>query len=138
MRKIATFGALMAAVTLSQTVAIAAESRSKNFVASAVVPESCGLDAISFVLDDNQNIARGFVNEYCNSSHGFQVLASHRMLESGEQVEVDYDGSFVSLDQSGVSSVAFRQGARFGPVPVEIRALSMTENLALSFSITAI
>ena len=78
------------------------------------------------------------VLEFCNSSNGFQVIASHRPLNPEEIVEVDFGGEFARLSQGGVSSIAFRSGARFGSVPFSIDAARLDSSLAVSFSLIAI
>lgn len=135
---IATSAAIFVGAAICSSPVLASSQDSGGFSVSLSVPVVCDIEAADFVLDKNQNIVRGVVNEYCNSSRGFQILAGHRPLESGEQIDLDYDGTATSLDASGLSTIAFRSGARFGPVPVAIRTQGVIENLAVSFSVTAI
>ena len=130
--------AVFVALLLPTSPASAASGDSGGFSISLTVPIVCDIEAQDFVLDLETNMVRGVVNEYCNSSRGFQILAGHRPLELGEQVDLDYDGSPASLDASGLSSIAFRAGPRLGPVPVAINTQGVLSNLAVSFSVTAI
>ena len=138
MKRLSTFAATFVVLFWLQSPASAASGDSGGFSISLTVPIVCDIEAADFVLDEGNNTIRGVVNEYCNSSRGFQILAGHRPLENGEQVDLDYDGTLASLDASGLSSVAFRSGARFGPVPVAIRTQGVLASLAVSFSVTAI
>ncbi|MEH6714808.1 hypothetical protein [Parasphingorhabdus flavimaris] len=138
MKKIVTGAAAIASLSLFGMPAHAASQDSGSFSVSLNVPVICNIEAMDFVLDRTQNVVRGVVNENCNSSRGFQVLASHRPLGSGELVEINYDGSAAPLEASGLSAIAFRSGARFGPVPVAIRSQGVETNLAVSLSVTAI
>ncbi len=137
-RPTAISAALFFGAALASSPALAASQDSGGFSVSLSVPVVCDIEAADFVLDTSQNVVRGVVNEYCNSSRGFQILAGHRPLENGEQIDLDYDGTATSLDASGLSTIAFRSGARFGPVPVAIRTQGVVENLSVSFSVTAI
>lgn len=138
MKRLSTFAATFVALFWLQSPASAASGDSGGFSISLTIPVVCDIEADDFVIDEGNNIVRGVVNEYCNSSRGFQILAGHRPLEDGEQVDLNYDGTLTSLDASGLSSVAFRSGARSGPVPVAIRTEGVLADLAVSFSVTAI
>lgn len=118
--------------------AFAAESASGGFNVSLTVPVVCDLDAQDFIVDEIRNSISGHVREFCNSSRGFQVLASHRPLEAGENVRLNYGGELAQLERAGISSVAFRAGPRLDTVPVQIQASGLETQLAVSFSLTAI
>ncbi|MBC2778762.1 hypothetical protein [Parasphingopyxis marina] len=118
--------------------AMASPEASGGFGVSVTIPVVCDLDASAFVLDETQNLISGYVQEYCNSSRGFQVMASHRPLEAGEAVEVSYGGDVSLLDPAGISAVAFRAGPRLKAVPVSIQANGLEQQIAVSFAVTAI
>lgn len=131
-------GTVLAASAIFATPAIAGESASGGFRISLNVPVVCDLDAQPFELDASGQHFVGQVQEFCNSNRGFQVFASHRMLEQDESISVDYGGSRSTLDLTGMSPVAFRSGARFGYVPVSIEATNLRAPIALEFGLTAI
>lgn len=118
--------------------AYAAPNDSGGFSVGVTVPVICDLEATDFIIDQTTNMITGQVQEYCNSSRGFHVLANHRPLLSGEQVDLTYGGVPSELAASGFSSVAFRSGARFGYVPITIRANNVEGPIALSFAVTAL
>lgn len=138
MNKFAISTATVLGIAAMSSSAMAAPRDGANFTISMNVPIVCDIDTTTFFVDKEQSVVRGYVNEYCNSSRGFQVLASHRPLEAGEQVEVSYDGIASNLSQTGLSAIAFRSGARVGAVPVAIRTDSMQDNLSVGLSVTAI
>lgn len=115
-----------------------AEEASGGFNISLQVPVVCDLDATDFSLDQSQVELSGTVNEFCNSSRGFQVVASHRPLELSEIVEVNYGGEQTLLDRGGISNIAFRSGPRLSAVPVRIRVTGLETQLSVSFAITAV
>ncbi|MBA3939745.1 MAG: hypothetical protein C0520_00885 [Sphingopyxis sp.] len=137
MNRIVLGACALTAATLPAT-AMAAPAESNGFGISLTVPVVCDLDARDFVVDAVQNSISGYVEEFCNSARGFQVLASHRPLGDSEVVELDYGGDYAQLERAGISSVAFRSGPRLGTVPVRIQAAGLESQLAVSFSITAI
>ncbi len=116
----------------------AASNDTSGFSIAVTVPIICDLEATDFIVDQTQNTVTGSVHEYCNSARGFHVLASHRPLQTGEQVDLNYGGVVSELAAGGFSSVAFRSGARIGNVPITIRANNVEAPLALSFAVTAI
>lgn len=105
---------------------------------SLEVPALCDLSLPDLVVLEDKDVVTGEVQEFCNTSNGFQVIASHRPLDAAEVVEVDFGGEFATLSQDGVSPIAFRSGARFGPVPFRIDATHLEGALAVSFSLIAI
>ena len=116
----------------------AAGNDSGGFSVAVTVPVICDLEATNFVLDETTNMITGYVQEYCNSSRGFHVLANHRPLTNGEQIALNYGGVASELAANGLSSVAFRAGARFGNVPITISANSVDAPISLSFAVTAL
>jgi hypothetical protein len=115
-----------------------AEEASGGFNIALQVPVVCDLDATDFALDQSQAELSGTVNEFCNSSRGFQVVASHRPLELSETVEVNYGGEQTRLERGGLSNIAFRSGPRLSTVPVRIRVTGLETQLSVSFAITAV
>lgn len=128
----------MGLATTLATPAQAAEGASGGFNISLEVPAVCDLSVPDFVVLEDQQVVTGEVQEFCNSSNGFQIIASHRPLDPQEIVEVDFGGEFATLSEGGVSSIAFRSGARFGYVPFRIDAANLESGLAVSFSLIAI
>ncbi len=131
-------GAFAITAAMLPATAHADPQSSGGFGITLTVPMVCDLDARDFVVDEAQENVSGFVREFCNSSRGFEVLASHRPLEEGEFVEVNYGNDYTRLEKAGISSVAFRSGPRLDTVPVRIRSVGLGSQLAVSFSITAI
>jgi len=107
-----------------------------GFAISVQVPEVCDIRASDFVLAAGTGEASGQVREYCNSSRGFQIMASHRALEPGEAVQVNYGGQVSALNPEGYSPLAFRAGARIEDVPVQIRSANLLNTLAISLALT--
>lgn len=128
----------MGLATTMTTPAQAASGAQGGFSISLEVPVICDLSLPDFVVVDGEHGVTGEVQEFCNSSNGFQVIASHRPLNRDEIVEVDFGGEFARLNQGGVSAIAFRSGARFGAVPFSIDAAHLEGSLAVSFSLIAI
>jgi hypothetical protein len=128
----------MGLVSTMATPAQAAEGAAGGFNISLEVPAICDLSLPDLVFLEDEHVVTGEVHEFCNSSNGFQVIASHRPLDASEVVEVDFDGEFATLSQDGLSPIAFRSGARFGPVPFRIDATHLEAGLAVSFSLIAI
>lgn len=116
----------------------AADGAAAGFNISLEVPAVCDLSMPDFVVLEDEQAVTGEVQEFCNSANGFQVIASHRPLDMDEVVEVDFDGEQTRLSEGGVSSIAFRSGARFGYVPFRIDASHLESSLAVSFSLIAI
>ena len=86
--------------------------------------------------DDNSAVASIF--EVCNSGRGFRVLASHRNLAAGENVEVTYGDEKRQLSASGVSDVATRRGPTLEQVPLKIETEGLTQPLVISFGLAVI
>ena len=105
---------------------------------SLVVPEVCQIESTAITVDANGASASGTVFEMCNSGRGFRVIASHRALVGGEQVEINYGGEVRQLDSSGVSDVAYRHGPVAGNVPVTIQTDGLVQNFSVSLGLTII
>src|SRR3546814_18493724 len=78
---------------------------SAGFRISLVVPEVCQIESSDIIVDAGSGLATGTVFEACNSGRGFRVMASHRMLADGEQVQINYAGEIRQLDNSGLSDI---------------------------------
>jgi hypothetical protein len=111
---------------------------SAGFRISVVVPEVCQIESSDIIVDVSNGSASGMVSEMCNSGRGFRVMASHRELAAGEQVQINYAGETRQLNSSGLSDVAYRRGPTVRNVPVTIRTDGLTQNLAISLGIAAI
>lgn len=120
------------------TKSAAATPSESGFNISLRVPTVCDLDAGEFQVNGSQSEFTGHVFEYCNSSRGFQVIASHRPLQHSEIVEIDYGEQNSLLGEGGLSMIAFRSGPRLSAVPVKIKASGLETELSLAFSLTAI
>ena len=105
---------------------------------SLVVPEVCQIEASDIVVDADGGSASGTVFEMCNSGRGFRIVASHRELAGGEQVQFSYGGEIRELDGSGLSDVAYRSGPTFAQVPVSIQTSGLVQNLAISLGVAVI
>ena len=130
--------AVMIALASVPSVAHAAAERSAGLSISLEIPEICHIEAPELVVDANRNSATGSVFEICNSGRGFRVLASHRNLADGENVEVTYGGEKRQLNASGVSDVATRQGPTLEQVPLEIKTEGLAQPLVVSFGLAVI
>jgi hypothetical protein len=116
-----------------------AEDRdSIGFNISLTVPEICQIETASVLIDQPTGAAVSSVFEMCNTSRGFRVMASHRTLASGEQVQINYAGQLAELDASGISDVAARDGPVVGAVPIMVQASGLTQGIAISLGIIAI
>lgn len=103
------------------------------------VPKVCNIDTLGFTADPQAGgQAIGTVREFCNSSDGFMVMASHRQLMPGEQVRVIYDGEVSDLTAAGISPVAFRAGPRLRTVPVAIQSNGLQTPISVSLGMTAL
>ncbi|WP_300379045.1 hypothetical protein [Henriciella sp.] len=109
-----------------------------NVDITVVVPEVCQIESTAITVDSNGSSASGTVFEMCNSGRGFRVIASHRTLAGGEEVEINYNGQVRELDSSGVSDVAFRNGPIAGSVPVTIQSNGLVEGISISLGLTII
>ena len=131
------FAALLVLASMP-SVAHAAGERGAGLSISLEIPEICHIEASELVVDTNKHTAMGSVFEVCNSGRGFRVLASHRSLTEGENVEVTYGGEKRQLNASGVSDVATRQGPTLEQVPLEIRTEGLDQPLVISFGLAVI
>ncbi len=130
-------GALTASMALAVPAAADAGG-SAGVRISLTIPEICQIETSDIMVDANGSSASGTVFEMCNSGRGFRVMASHRSLAEGEQVQIAYAGQLHQLDRSGISEVAFRTGPTVGAVPVSIQTAGLTQNLAISLGLAVI
>lgn len=104
---------------------------------SLVVPEICQIESSTIVVDAG-GTASGTVFEMCNSGRGFRVMASHRELAEGEQVQINYAGEVRQLDNSGISDVAYGVGPTVRNVPVTIQTHGLVQDIAISLGLAVI
>ncbi len=136
MKKLACIAAIATAALSSP--AHAEGNASAGFRISLTIPEVCQLEASDILIAQDGGGATLNVFEMCNSGRGFRVMASHRALAVGEQVQINYAGQVRQLDSSGMSDVAQRSGPVVGNVPVAIQASGLVETLAISLGLAAI
>ena len=136
MRSIVTTIAI-ATCLVSAVPANAGETASGSARVTARVPEVCDLSAATFTVSGNRQVS-GSLFEYCNSNRGYQVLATHRRLQTNERAFVNYAGRNTELSTSGLSSVAFRSGQRVETVEVVIDARELAEPITVAFTMAAI
>jgi hypothetical protein len=129
--------AVAALATLPQA-AQAQSGANAGFGVRLTVPEICHLVLNDAVVAPGEGAAVIDVFEMCNSGRGFRVIASHRPLETGEQVQVNYAGQIRLLDSSGMSDIAYRNGPIFGSVPVTIQTSGLVQGLAISLGFAVI
>ncbi|WP_379922882.1 hypothetical protein [Erythrobacter sp. R86502] len=129
---------MMGVVTLAMPAgSLAAREASGSATISLIVPEVCNVSAGQFILTE-VGLVVGSVQEFCNTSTGFQIVANHRPLERSEQAVVRYGGIATVLDSTGMAKVANRSGQRFQNVPVAISASALNTPLSIAFSVVAI
>lgn len=136
MRNFVTLAATLG-IGLMATPAVASSDATGSVGVTAFVPEVCDISADDFSMDAT-GIVTGSVQEFCNTSTGFQVLASHRPLADSEIAAVQYGANTTLLDGSGLAVVAFRSGQRLATVPVSIDARNISSPLAVAFSLSAV
>lgn len=127
--------ALVAGLAAGSTPALAQEG-SGSFGVSVQVAEFCEINAPQILAADGDGMVGGSVFESCNTQDGFQVVASHRPLESNEWVAFSYAGNVRYLNRSGWSEVANRSGAKYGERQVSVRYTSLTAPLAINLTVT--
>jgi hypothetical protein len=127
----------IAALCAVSTPALASSYATGNVGITAFVPAVCDISAENFVLSES-GLVSGSVQEFCNTSTGYQILASHRPLNKNETATVRYGTRITSLGISGLSAVAFRSGQRLENVPVVIDAQDLLAPLAVAFTLSAI
>lgn len=118
--------------------AFASDKSSGSFQVGARIPVVCSLETQSFRAEDGAAIVTGSMFEACNTNRGFQVIATHRVLDEDERISIQYGSSMAQLQQSGFSFVTTRAGARFGPVPVRIEPQKINQPISISFSLSAV
>lgn len=129
---------LMGAFALAMPVgSLAAREASGAMDIRVVIPEVCNVSAEQFTLSETGQVV-GSVQEFCNTSTGFQIIANHRPLEASEQAVVQYGGIPTTLDSTGMATVANRSGQRLARVSVAISASALNQPLAIAFSVMAI
>jgi len=116
---------------------LAAKDASVSTSIRLVVPEICNVNAETFTIAESGEIV-GSVQEYCNTSTGFQIAVSHRPLDFSERASLQYGGQTTSLDSSGFSIVANRSGQRLARVAVKLDASQLKQPLAIAFSVIPI
>jgi len=125
------------ALTFAST-SSAKDSEDENFGMGAHVPVACDIQTSDFDLRPGAGRVTGRVLETCNTNRGFQVLATHRTLDTAENVSVSYNHQVTNLDKMGWSVISLRSGARYGYVPVTIDTANLQSQLTLSFSLVAV
>ena len=128
--------ALVATFAASTTPALAQEGAG-SFEVNVRVPEYCEINAPQVLVADGDGMVAGSVFESCNTQDGFQVVASHRPLESTEWVAFSYAGNTRYLSRTGWSEVANRSGAKYGERQISVRYTSLTAPLAINLTVTA-
>lgn len=129
---------MTAAIAALPAPVLAGEGDAGQMRISVQVPEICSLASAPVAVAEAGQFARADLFESCNTDRGFQVLAAHRPLASDESASVTYDGTRSALGREGLSLVAFRRGARHGPVPVSVAADALDAPLAVSFALTPV
>ena len=113
-----------------------AQTQTGSFQVSVHVPEVCEINASEVFAAPGDGIVTGSVFESCNSQAGFQIVASHRPLESSEKATFSYANDARALHASGWSMVANRVGAQYGVRPISLRHTSLSAPLAINLTIT--
>lgn len=116
---------------------LAAKDASEAVGIRLVVPEACNVSAEQFSISEDGTVT-GSVQEYCNTSTAFQIVASYRPLLGTERARLRYGSGETELDSSGMAFVANRFGQRLDRVAVSIEAQELVQPLALAFSVMAI
>lgn len=129
---------LLAAAALAlPSASLSAREASGKLNIRLTVPEVCEVSTEQFALSGDGQIA-GEVQEFCNSSTVFQIVASHRPLAVSESASIRYGNTERQLDASGLSPLVSRNGQRLARVGVRIRADDLEQPLAVAFSVVAI
>jgi hypothetical protein len=136
MRRLAKLFSAAAALAACPTIAHA-QNASGGVRITVTVPEVCQIESVALV-SNSDGVTSGTVFEMCNGGRGFRVVASHRTLASGEQVQINYAGQIRLLDSSGVSDVAQRSSPIVGTVPVTIESSGLVQSLAISLGVAVI
>lgn len=116
---------------------LAAKEASEAVGIRLVVPEVCSVSTETFSISEDGSIT-GSVQEYCNTSTAFQIVASHRPLNGTERTSVRYGQRETQLSANGMTFVANRFGQRLARVAVSIEADELVQPLAVAFSVMAI
>lgn len=127
----------VAAMFGSSTGALAERAGTESFGVRLTVRESCEINTTDISTSDRNGMSSGSVFESCNTQEGFQVVAQHRWLETGERVAFNYAGQTSFLNADGWSPVATRLGAKFGRRFIGVRYTGLVQPLAIGLTITA-
>lgn len=136
MRRLVKLISAAAALAACPTIAHG-QSASGGVRITVTVPEVCQIESVTLV-SSSDGITSGTVFEMCNGGRGFRVMASHRMLASGEQVQINYAGQVRQLNSSGISDIAQRTSPIVGDVPVTIQTSGLVQSLAISLGVAVI
>lgn len=127
--------AVIAAALVCPTAAFA-QDPSTSFQVIATVPAYCEINASPILAETGDGMVMGSVFESCNTQDGFQVVASHRPLETNEWIAFSYAGKARYLNANGWSEVANRMGAQYGARPISLRYTSLAAPLAINLTVT--
>lgn len=116
----------------------ASDKSSGSFQVGARIPVVCTLETQSFRAEEGASVVTGSMFEACNTNRGFQVIATHRVLDEDERVRIRYGSSTAQLHPTGFSFVTTRAGARYGMVPVRIEPQQLNQPISISFSLSAV
>ncbi|HAA93568.1 MAG TPA: hypothetical protein DCE33_14055 [Rhodospirillaceae bacterium] len=123
---------------LTSSACLAGPTQPSQANISVTVPEICSIDARSLLIDKEKGVISGEVLEMCNSNRAFRLIASHRMLQPGEQGRIDYAGESSNLEAEGISDVAVRQGPVIRRFPIFVRTAGLQQDLTISLGFAAI
>ncbi|MEM7781247.1 MAG: hypothetical protein AAF697_12735 [Pseudomonadota bacterium] len=118
--------------------ALASDKSSGSFQVGARIPVVCTLETGTFRAEEGATVVTGSMFEACNTNRGFQIIATHRVLEQDERIRVRYGTSSAQLHPTGFSFVTTRSGARYGRVPVRIEPQQLNQPISISFSLSAV
>lgn len=128
---------LLCSALLSGLIATPANAGSAAGTIGASVPLVCEINASAIIVDPATSQASTSVQEMCNGSSGFRVVASYRQLQEGERVTISYAGSPVALEASGITEVAQIPGASLRIVPVQINSTGLSGGLLINLGFAA-
>ena len=104
---------------------------------TARVPEVCTISASPVTIESDGSYS-GTLNEYCNSSAGYSLVALHRPLRETESATVNLDGGMAALGRDGRTLIAIRNGQRLSSSQISIEAGTLLEPLAVGFTVQPI
>lgn len=126
------------AVAMLPTSALAQDVASRGLGISATVPEVCEIRGSVLGLTSPNTRISAQIFEMCNGAGTFRIIASHRGLETGEKVLIDYDGQKSELQAAGISDVAVRSGPFVGSRTVAINGESLARPISISLGLTPV